>query len=127
MVRQGIAVGNWSEFLCLGGYLAPPRQVGGGCPAGTSPLTPAAGAPPAGPCQELSWQFALPAASACPIRTPVVFDNSQSFLLKRTLADMLVGVLVWQSMAADHNLRSAWSRTTRMAGGGLVEWRVLKS
>jgi hypothetical protein len=57
----------------------------------------------------------------------VVSNNSQSFLIKRTLANVLIAVLVWQSMAADHNLRSAWSRTTRMAGGGLVEWQVLKS
>ena len=29
MVRQGLTRKCWSEFLCLGGYLAPPRQVGG--------------------------------------------------------------------------------------------------
>jgi hypothetical protein len=28
-VRLGIHRKCWSEFLCLGGYLAPPRQVGG--------------------------------------------------------------------------------------------------
>jgi hypothetical protein len=32
MARQGITVGNWCEFLCLGGYHAPPRQVGGRAP-----------------------------------------------------------------------------------------------
>jgi hypothetical protein len=52
MVRQGFTRKCWSEFLCLGGYLAPPRQVGG-LPRGmrsadTPPPTPAAGAPPAG-------------------------------------------------------------------------------
>jgi hypothetical protein len=28
MVRQGFTGRCWSEFLCLGGYLAPSRQVG---------------------------------------------------------------------------------------------------
>ena len=56
MVRQGFTRKCWSEFLCLGDYLAPPRQVGG-LPRGmrsadTPPPTPAAGAPPAGPWQE---------------------------------------------------------------------------
>ena len=32
MVRQGFTRKCWSEFLCLGGYLAPPRQVGGFAP-----------------------------------------------------------------------------------------------
>jgi hypothetical protein len=32
MVRQGFAGKCWSEFLCLGGYLAPPHQVGGFAP-----------------------------------------------------------------------------------------------
>jgi hypothetical protein len=30
MVRQGLTGRCWSELLCLGCYLAPPRQVGGG-------------------------------------------------------------------------------------------------
>ena len=32
MVRQGFTRKCWSEFLCLGGYLAPPRRVGGFVP-----------------------------------------------------------------------------------------------
>jgi hypothetical protein len=55
LVRQGFTGKCWSEFLCLGGYLAPPRQVAewGGVPRGmrsvdTPPPIPAAGAPPAG-------------------------------------------------------------------------------
>jgi hypothetical protein len=33
------------------------------------------------------------------LTSPVVFDNSKSFLLKRTPADvLLVGMLVWQSL-----------------------------
>ncbi len=32
MVRQGLTRKCWSEFLCLGGYLAPPRQVRGFVP-----------------------------------------------------------------------------------------------
>jgi hypothetical protein len=32
MVRLGIHRKCWPEFLCLGGYLAPPRQVGGCAP-----------------------------------------------------------------------------------------------
>jgi hypothetical protein len=32
VVRQGFARKCWSEFLCLGGYLAPLRQVGGFSP-----------------------------------------------------------------------------------------------
>jgi hypothetical protein len=32
MVRQGFTRKCWSEFLCLGGYLAPPRKVRGFVP-----------------------------------------------------------------------------------------------
>jgi hypothetical protein len=32
MARQGFTEKCWSELLCLGGYLAPPRQVGGRSP-----------------------------------------------------------------------------------------------
>jgi hypothetical protein len=32
MVRHGFTRKCWSGFLCLGGYLAPPRQVGGFAP-----------------------------------------------------------------------------------------------
>jgi hypothetical protein len=32
LVRLGIHRKCWSKFLCLGGYLAPPRQVGGRAP-----------------------------------------------------------------------------------------------
>mgnify|MGYP006155091983 CR=1 FL=1 len=32
MVRQGFTRKCWSEFLCLGDYLAPPRRVGGFVP-----------------------------------------------------------------------------------------------
>jgi hypothetical protein len=51
MVRQGFTGKCWSEFLCLGDYLAPPRQVGGRAPLDATgrhppPPTPAAGAPP---------------------------------------------------------------------------------
>jgi hypothetical protein len=58
MVRLGIHRKCWwSEFLCLGGYLAPLRQVGVCAPRDAlgrppPPPTPAAGAPPAGPWQE---------------------------------------------------------------------------
>jgi hypothetical protein len=50
VVWQGITAGNWSEFLCLGGYNL------GGAPRGMRPPPiPAAGAPPAGPWQEPIW------------------------------------------------------------------------
>jgi hypothetical protein len=60
LARQGFTRKCWSEFLCLGGYLAPPpRQVGWGvCPAGCALPTPLrrppplAHRPPAGPWQE---------------------------------------------------------------------------
>jgi hypothetical protein len=32
MVRQGFTRKCWSEFLCLGGYLGPPREVRGFAP-----------------------------------------------------------------------------------------------
>jgi hypothetical protein len=56
MVRQGFTRRCWSEFLCLGGYLAPPRRVGGALSRGMrsvgtlppSPGGPVAGAPPIG-------------------------------------------------------------------------------
>jgi hypothetical protein len=58
MVRQGFTGKCWSEFLCLGDYLA--AASGGGVsrgmrPADTPPPTPAAGVPPAGPWQEPNW------------------------------------------------------------------------
>jgi hypothetical protein len=45
VVRLGIHRKCWSEFLCLGDYFAPPRQVWGGVPRGmrsddTPPLAP---------------------------------------------------------------------------------------
>jgi hypothetical protein len=62
MVRLGIHRKCWSEFLCLGWWLAisPRRAKLGGLPrgmrsVGTPPPTPAAGAPPAGPWQEPNW------------------------------------------------------------------------
>jgi hypothetical protein len=39
----------WSEFLCLGGYLAPPRQVGGVCPTGCARSKPLRRPPPLAP------------------------------------------------------------------------------
>jgi hypothetical protein len=42
MVRQGSTGKCWSEFLCLGGYLAEPRQVGGGSPRGALGRCPSA-------------------------------------------------------------------------------------
>jgi hypothetical protein len=43
MVRQGFTRKCWSEFLCLGGYLAPPRQVGGFVPRDALGRHPSAG------------------------------------------------------------------------------------
>jgi hypothetical protein len=40
MVRQGFTGKCWSEFMCLGDYLAPPRQVGGGVPRGMRSVDP---------------------------------------------------------------------------------------
>ena len=61
MVRQGFTRKCWSEFLCLGGYLAPPRQVGGFVPRdyalGRRPSADPRGAPPAGPWQEPNWVY----------------------------------------------------------------------
>jgi hypothetical protein len=52
MVRLGIHRKWWSEFLCLGGYPAPPRQVGVCAPRDAlgrhPPSPPSAGAAPAG-------------------------------------------------------------------------------
>jgi hypothetical protein len=42
-VRQGLTRKYWSEFLCLGGYLAPPRQVGGFVPRDALGRRPSAG------------------------------------------------------------------------------------
>ena len=64
MARQGFTRKCWAEFLSLGGYLAPPRQVGGVAPrdalgrvADTPPPAPAAVAPPSGPWQETNWAY----------------------------------------------------------------------
>ena len=43
MVRLGIHRKCWSEFLCLGDYLTPPRQVGGRAPRGALGRHPSAG------------------------------------------------------------------------------------
>jgi hypothetical protein len=48
MVRQGFTGKCWSEFLCLGGYLALPARQVGGCPAGCARSTPLRRATPAG-------------------------------------------------------------------------------
>jgi hypothetical protein len=43
MVRQGFTRKCWSEFLCLGDYLAPPRQHGGFVPRDELGRRPSAG------------------------------------------------------------------------------------
>jgi hypothetical protein len=43
MVRQGPTRKCWSEFLCLGGYLAPPRQARGFAPRDALGRGPSAG------------------------------------------------------------------------------------
>lgn len=43
MVRQGFTRKCWSEFLCLGDYLAPPRQVRGFAPRDALGRHPSAG------------------------------------------------------------------------------------
>jgi hypothetical protein len=74
MVWQGIRsqLENGLSFCAL--VAISPRRAKlrelGGVPRGvrsndTPPPIPAAGAPPAGPCQELIWQFVPPAASGC--------------------------------------------------------------
>jgi hypothetical protein len=55
MVRQGFTRKCWSEFLRLGGYLAPPRQVRGFVPRDSLGRHPSADPPPAGPWQEPDW------------------------------------------------------------------------
>jgi hypothetical protein len=55
----------------------------------------------------------------------VVSDNSQSFLFKRTLANVaarrhaFVANEVW---AAGHDVRPAWAVSHHPHGGGLIEW-----
>jgi hypothetical protein len=60
VLRLGIHRKCWSEFLCLGAYLAPPHQVVGCAPRDAlgrhrPPPTPADGAPPVAPWQEPNW------------------------------------------------------------------------
>jgi hypothetical protein len=45
MVRQGFTGKCWSEFLCLGDYLAPPHQVGGCAPRDALGWNPSAADP----------------------------------------------------------------------------------
>jgi hypothetical protein len=52
MVRLGIHRKCWSEFLCLGSYLPPPRQVGGFAPRD------ALGRPPPPPTPAGGWRTA---------------------------------------------------------------------
>jgi hypothetical protein len=53
MVRQGFTGKCWSEFLCLGDYLAPPRQLGVAC--APRDAAPPSRRPSAGPWQEPNW------------------------------------------------------------------------
>jgi hypothetical protein len=89
VVWQGITAGSWSEFLCLGDYLAPPRQESSGAsPAGCArPVHPRRSpllAPRrrAGPWQGPSHLGIEPFGHISLCDPAVVFDNSKSFLLK---------------------------------------------
>jgi hypothetical protein len=90
VVWQGIAVRSWSEFLCLGGYLAPPRQV-------------------VEPPQRLVG-----------VNLPVVSDNPQAIVFiktnscQRARSSACLCVKVW---AAGHGVRSAWPRVALMDVG----------
>jgi hypothetical protein len=128
MVRQGFTRKCWSELLCLGGYLAPPRQVGGFAPRdalGRHPSAdprrwrPAAGGPVAG--------------AQLGIHMLTMWDLARSHLVNGNIAgqrlvtstilcfDRLVkcssACVRGEVGATDHTLRSAWPLTTRMAVG----------
>jgi hypothetical protein len=64
MVRQGFTGKCWSEFLCLGDYLAPPRQVGGFAPRGAPGRNPSAGPrrwrPASGPVAGAQLAYNMP-------------------------------------------------------------------
>jgi hypothetical protein len=59
----------------------------------------------------------------------VVFDNSKYLLLKRNLADWLVGVPLCakaRAWAVGHERRALRVVLHRPYGGGFVEWQVWK-
>jgi hypothetical protein len=60
MVRLGIHRKCWSEFLCLGDYLAPPRQVGGFAPRDALGRHPSAG-----PCRPAGGRRARGRSPIC--------------------------------------------------------------
>jgi hypothetical protein len=72
MIRLGIRRKFWSEFLCLGGYLAPPRQVGWGVGGGGGRRDALGRHPSAGPRPRgRSWFGSLPSNGQCGINTPL--------------------------------------------------------
>jgi hypothetical protein len=115
---------------CVFVGISPRRAKLGGVPRGVRsadapPPTPAAGAPPAGPWQELVWQF-VPQRLKWDVTSHLVSDSFGRLLAKylevlglTMPGNVLIGVRPWRSRGhhatTGHNLRSVSSRTTRMA------------
>jgi hypothetical protein len=80
MVRQGFTRKCWSEFLCLGNYLAPPRQVWGVFPRDALGRHPSA--------DPRRWR---PAGGPVPGRSPIGYSyvnhmGSRSHLVSGNIA-----------------------------------------
>jgi hypothetical protein len=108
MVRLGIHRKCWSEFLCLGGYLAPPRQVGGYAPRNALGRHPSAdprrwrpaGGPVAGAQLDIIASDLRVIYHTCHMRLSrrllaVVLLNIQASFT--VFSNMLVGVRLWRS------------------------------
>jgi hypothetical protein len=100
---------------CVLVAISPRSGKSGGCAPRDAPDR----RPSAGP-RQLAPHRRARGRSPLGIEPPVVSENSKSFLLKRTLADVLVDVLVWQSMD-----RCSWRALCVVShypyGGRLVE------
>jgi hypothetical protein len=84
MVRLGIHRKGWPEFLCLGGYLTPPRQVGGFAPRdalGRHPSADPRGWRPAGGGPVAGAQSAKVVVNPCTCLTPFCHVSQKDSLL----------------------------------------------
>jgi hypothetical protein len=123
MVRLGIHRKCWSEFLCLGDYLPRPAvPSGGGCPVGCARRpTPLRRPPPLAPRRRARGRSPIGYRAA---RCQTVWHHARRLLagISRSWACQCQAICSLACVrgevgATDHNLRSAWSRTTRMAVG----------
>jgi hypothetical protein len=128
MVRPGFTRKCWSEFLCLGGYLAPPLQVGGFVPRDALGRCPSADPrPPLAPRRRArgrspigsDWVYSY--VNHVGSRSHMANDNIAGYRIRTRAVEhraMCSSAFArGEEGATGHNLRSASPRITRMAVG----------